>query len=43
LIGYQIITEQHGGTLSCTSTVVEGTQFSVRLPVTHSATNQVSS
>lgn len=42
-IGYQIITEQHGGTLSCTSTVGEGTQFSVRLPVTHSATNQASS
>ncbi|MBO9999423.1 MAG: PAS domain S-box protein [Cyanobacteria bacterium SID2] len=34
-ISYQIITEKHGGTLSCRSAVGEGTEFSISIPVEH--------
>ncbi len=32
-ISYQIITEQHGGTLQCLSTLGEGSQFVITIPV----------
>ncbi|MDJ1182004.1 CHASE domain-containing protein [Roseofilum casamattae] len=32
-IGYQIITEKHGGSLSCSSKIGEGTVFTISLPV----------
>ncbi len=35
-ISYQIITERHGGKLSCTSELGQGTEFKVEIPVRHS-------
>jgi len=35
-ISYQIVVEQHGGTLSCTSTPGTGTEFTIIIPVTRS-------
>ena len=35
-ISYQIITEKHGGTLSVESTPGEGTQFTIKIPLTQS-------
>ncbi|NET53038.1 MAG: hypothetical protein F6K09_31535, partial [Merismopedia sp. SIO2A8] len=32
-ISYQIITERHGGTLTCQSTVGEGTAFTITIPL----------
>jgi light-regulated signal transduction histidine kinase (bacteriophytochrome) len=32
-ISYQIITEQHGGTLQCLSTLGEGSQFVITIPI----------
>ncbi|MEM6350601.1 MAG: ATP-binding protein, partial [Cyanobacteria bacterium P01_D01_bin.14] len=32
-ISYQIVTEQHGGSIECESVVGEGTRFTVRLPI----------
>jgi signal transduction histidine kinase len=32
-ISYQIITEKHGGTLTCHSTPGEGTTFLITLPL----------
>ncbi|WP_333173761.1 MULTISPECIES: HAMP domain-containing sensor histidine kinase [unclassified Microcoleus] len=32
-ISYQIITEKHGGTLSCFSTPEKGTEFEICIPV----------
>ena len=32
-ISYQIVTEQHGGTLSCQSTLGHGTEFAIVLPI----------
>ena len=34
-ISYQIITEKHGGKLECFSTIGEGTQFAIKIPVRH--------
>ena len=34
-ISYQIITEKHGGKLECFSTIAEGTQFAIKIPVRH--------
>jgi two-component system, NtrC family, sensor kinase len=34
-ISYQIITERHGGTLRCESTLAQGTQFIIRIPLEH--------
>ncbi|HAX76616.1 MAG TPA: hybrid sensor histidine kinase/response regulator [Cyanobacteria bacterium UBA11372] len=33
-ISYQIITEKHGGTLSCTSKPGQGTEFAIAIPLT---------
>ncbi|MBD1837041.1 PAS domain S-box protein [Coleofasciculus sp. FACHB-64] len=35
-ISYQIVTEKHGGSISCVSAVGEGTEFVVEIPVTQS-------
>ncbi|MBD2772200.1 hybrid sensor histidine kinase/response regulator [Iningainema tapete] len=35
-ISYQIIVEQHGGSLNCTSTVGVGTEFTIAIPVSQS-------
>ncbi|WP_332983719.1 sensor histidine kinase [Microcoleus sp. A003_D6] len=32
-IGYQIVTEKHGGKLECFSTQGEGTEFAIKIPV----------
>jgi signal transduction histidine kinase len=32
-ISYQIITEKHGGTLTCTSAPDEGTEFAIAIPL----------
>ncbi|MBD0300502.1 MAG: HAMP domain-containing histidine kinase, partial [Nitrososphaera sp.] len=32
-ISYQIVTEKHGGSLSCTSEPGEGAEFQIRIPV----------
>lgn len=32
-ISYQIITVKHGGTLECHSTLEQGTQFVIQIPV----------
>lgn len=42
-ISYQIIVEKHGGTLTCTSTVGEGTTFIIRIPVQQSVQQSVQS
>ena len=34
-ISYQIVTEQHGGHLTCESALGEGTQFVMELPIVH--------
>jgi two-component system, NtrC family, sensor kinase len=34
-ISYQIITERHGGTLRCESSLAQGTQFIIRIPLEH--------
>ena len=34
-ISYQIVTEKHGGKLECISTLGEGTEFAIRIPVRH--------
>ncbi|MEM9216078.1 MAG: GAF domain-containing protein [Cyanobacteria bacterium P01_F01_bin.150] len=36
-ISHQIITEQHGGSLKCRSTVGKGTKFEIHLPVKYAA------
>ena len=35
-ISYQIITEKHGGTLSCASKAGQGTEFAIAIPLTQS-------
>ena len=40
-ISYQIITQQHRGRLTCTSTVGKGTQFVIELPVQHNQARMV--
>ncbi|MDJ1182003.1 CHASE domain-containing protein [Roseofilum casamattae] len=35
-ISYQVITEKHGGTLVCSSTINEGTMFTIGLPIVRS-------
>jgi len=32
-ISYQIITEKHGGKLECFSTIGEGAEFRIQIPV----------
>jgi len=32
-ISYQIVTKKHGGTLACSSTLGEGTEFTIALPI----------
>ncbi|MBM0744788.1 HAMP domain-containing protein (plasmid) [Phormidium sp. CLA17] len=39
-ISYQIITEKHGGNLSCCSTVGKGTEFVIQIPVRLSCSNE---
>ncbi len=34
-ISYQIVTEKHQGELECLSTVGEGTEFSIKIPIKH--------
>jgi signal transduction histidine kinase len=34
-ISYQIITQQHGGNLTCTSTLGAGTEFMIEVPIHH--------
>ncbi|NEP14198.1 MAG: sensor histidine kinase [Symploca sp. SIO2C1] len=33
-IAYQIITDKHGGTITCDSTIGQGTTFTIVLPIT---------
>lgn len=40
-ISYQIITEKHGGKLKCFSTLGEGTEFIIRIPLQHQANQAV--
>ena len=32
-ISYQIVVEKHGGKLACTSTIGQGTEFTVEIPI----------
>ena len=41
-ISYQIVVEKHGGQLQCFSTVGEGTEFVIRIPVHPQATKVIS-
>ena len=36
-ISYQIIVEKHGGTLSCTSSLNQGSEFAIEIPLSRSA------
>ncbi|MGD1701918.1 sensor histidine kinase [Dapis sp. BLCC M229] len=38
-ISYQIITEKHGGQLTCSSTVGTGTEFTIQIPIQQQAVN----
>ena len=38
-ISYQIITEKHKGTISCNSTIGEGTEFLITIPVEQEVDN----
>ncbi|MGD1808119.1 ATP-binding protein [Dapis sp. BLCC M126] len=38
-ISYQIITEKHGGQLTCSSTVGTGTEFTIQIPIQQKADN----
>jgi two-component system, NtrC family, sensor kinase len=38
-ISYQIITEKHGGALTCHSNVGEGTEFMIQIPIHQSRSN----
>ncbi|MEH2230582.1 MAG: AAA family ATPase [Nostoc sp.] len=38
-ISYQIVTEKHGGSLSCTSEPGEGAEFQIRIPVCQEVSN----
>jgi signal transduction histidine kinase len=39
-ISYDIITQQHGGTIEVDSNVGEFTEFTIRLPRTHRTANE---
>ncbi|AFZ27489.1 putative ATPase [Cylindrospermum stagnale PCC 7417] len=39
-ISYQIVTEKHGGSLSCTSKPGEGTEFIIRIPVSQFSSDE---
>ena len=39
-ISYQIVTEKHGGSLECRSTVGEGTEFTIKIPIGKRGTAQ---
>ncbi len=38
-ISYQIITEKHGGKLTCSSTAGKGTEFTIQIPIQQQAVN----
>jgi signal transduction histidine kinase len=38
-IAYQIITEKHGGTIECASTLGKGSKFTISIPVGESSEN----
>ncbi len=40
-ISYQIVTEKHGGSLSCTSETGEGAEFQIRIPVSQEVNKNV--